>query len=91
MNLMEALRQSVKAEGGQTVKYNASPNRRKARNGLKDSARCFCRSPARRTKRPSLRRAQVAVGRKRAEKRPSSSMRLTILFEAAKWLLSRAD
>src|SRR4029077_16628571 len=39
------------------------PKRKRARSGLKDSARCCSRSPARRIKRPplSLPRARVAV------------------------------
>jgi DNA end-binding protein Ku len=66
VNLMDALRESVQAAGSK----RCEPKRRRVRSGLKDSAKCCFRSPARRTKKapPSLLRAQAAVIGRRANK-----------------------
>jgi DNA end-binding protein Ku len=68
VNLMEALRQSVKAENSHVQQ---ALHRKRVRSGLRDSARCCCRSPARRIKRlrPNLPRARVAARERQAENR----------------------
>jgi DNA end-binding protein Ku len=67
VNLMDALRQSVQA-AVESDQVQLALNRKRARSGLKVSAKCCSRSSARRTKKPppSLLRARAAVTGRRA-------------------------
>ena len=80
VNLMEALRQSAKAEGG---KQSSATRAQSKKAELRDSARCCCRSPARRTKRlPSLPPAQVVVIERQAE---TKGLHLVIARWTVRW------